>query len=75
MTIAHDKSVPVAGGLSDEEIHAILEREATDLPPEAHLRPPPVALATRQPGQGRHGWLVVALMVAFLLVSMWQSIR
>ncbi|MFY9512155.1 MAG: hypothetical protein WAQ05_14390 [Rubrivivax sp.] len=75
MTMANDNSVPVAGNLSDEEIHAILEREASALPPEAHLQPPPIALATRQPGQGRHGWLVVALMVAFVLVSMWQSTR
>jgi len=57
------------------EIDAILQREATELPPEAHLRPPPLSLAMRQPGQGRFGRVGVVLMLVFVLLSVWHTMR
>ena len=58
-----------------DEIDAILQREATELPPESHLPPPPINLATRQPEQGRYGRLWVVVMLAFALLSIWQTMR
>ena len=59
--------------LSTEQIEAILEREASELPPEANLQVPPLKLAQRQPGQGRYGLWIVALLLAFSLYTIWQS--
>ena len=61
--------------LSTEQIEAILEREASELPPEADLRVPPLKLAERQPGQGRYGLWIVALLLVFSLYTIWQSMR
>jgi len=55
------------------EIEAILAREATRLPLEAHLQPPPVKLAEREPGKGRYGLWIVALLLVFSLYTIWQS--
>jgi hypothetical protein len=59
----------------DAEIDAVLQREATELPPESHLPAPPIALAARQPGQGRFGRLGVLVLLVFVLLSMWQAWR
>lgn len=59
--------------LSTEQIEAILEREASELPPEANLQVPPLKLAERQPGKGRYGLWIVALLLAFSLYTIWQS--
>lgn len=64
---------PPETALSTQEIEAILEREAGALPPEANLQAPPLKLAERQPGQGRHGLLVVLLLLVFSLYTVWQS--
>lgn len=61
--------------LTTEEIEAILEREAAGLPPEADRPAPPLKLAERQPGQGRYGLLVVVLLLAFSIYTIWQSMR
>jgi hypothetical protein len=63
------------GPLSTEQIEAILERESSGLPPEANLQAAPFKLAERQPGQGRYGFLVVALLLVFSLYTIWQSMR
>jgi len=55
------------------EIEAILAREATRLPLEAHLQPPPIKLAEREPGKGRYGMWIVALLLVFSLYTIWQS--
>jgi hypothetical protein len=55
------------------EIEAILAREATRLPLEAHLQPPPIKLAEREPGKGRYGLWIVALLLIFSLYTIWQS--
>jgi hypothetical protein len=55
------------------EIEAILAREATRLPLEAHLQPPPLKLAEREPGKGRYGLWIVALLLVFSLYTIWQS--
>jgi len=55
------------------EIEAILAREATRLPLEAHLQPPPIKLAEREPGKGRYGLWIVALLLVFSLYTIWQS--
>ena len=64
-----------AAPLSTEQIEAILECEASELPPEANLRVPPLKLAERQPGQGRYGLWIVALLLIFSLYTIWQSTR
>jgi hypothetical protein len=62
--------------LTQEEIEAILEREAAGLPPEAGAEPPPLRLVSREPGTGRHGrwtgWIWLAIFVAMMVV---QSVR
>jgi hypothetical protein len=55
------------------EIEAILAREATRLPLEAHLQPPPLKIAEREPGKGRYGVWIVALLLIFSLYTIWQS--
>ena len=60
--------------LSDAEIEAILELEA-DAAPESNLPVPPIPVVMREPGQGRFGRWAVWLLIAFLLLSVWQSIR
>jgi hypothetical protein len=67
-----------ADGLDDSpadtaEIEAILAREATRLPLEAHLQPPPLKLAEREPGKGRYGMWIVVLLLVFSLYTIWQS--
>ncbi|MDP3761333.1 MAG: hypothetical protein Q8R01_12540 [Ramlibacter sp.] len=65
----------LAAPLSTEQIEAILEREASELPPEANLGVPPLKLAERQPGQGRYGLWIVALLLIFSLYTIWQSMQ
>lgn len=73
---AHEAPEPQdPDALSTEQIEAILEREASELPPEANLRVPPLKLAERQPGKGRYGLWIVALLLAFSLYTIWQSMR
>lgn len=67
----HDAEAP----LSNEQIEAILEREASELPPDANQPAPPLKLAERQPGQGRYGLWIVALLLAFSVYTIWQSMR
>jgi hypothetical protein len=67
---AHD---PDESPLATAEIEAILAREAKRLPLEAHLQPPPVKLAEREPGKGRYGLWIVALLLVFSLYTIWQS--
>jgi hypothetical protein len=62
------------GPLSTEQIEAILEREATVLPPESHVDPPPVAVVENRPGQGMSRW-VSWLLFLFSLLMAWQSLR
>jgi hypothetical protein len=65
---------PVPGGLSNEEIEAILLEEGAT-PPEAHEKPAPLQLAERQPGQkGSSAWLLV-LIGAVSLLGLWQVMR
>jgi len=61
--------------LSDEEIEAILEREAQALPPEAHVPAQPVPLVQREPGEGKFGQWAVWLIIAFIVASLVQSLR
>jgi len=67
----HDAETP----LSTQQIEAILEREASELPPEANLQAPALKLAERQPGRGRYGRWIVALLVAFSLYTIWRSMQ
>lgn len=59
--------------LTTLEIEAILAQEAGELPPEAHLVPPPVALAQRQLAQFRLGRWAIAFLAALGLVAAWRS--
>jgi len=68
--LAHDTDESPA---DTAEIEAILAREATRLPLEAHLQPPPIKLAEREPGKGRYGLWIVALLLVFSLYTIWQS--
>ena len=61
--------------LTDAEIEAILEKEATALAAESHLEPPPVPLVQRDPGKSRYGRLAAWLWFAFSLWTVWQSMR
>lgn len=63
------------GALSDEAIEAILQREATVLPPESHLPAAPVPLVERQLGEGKYGNWAVGLVVLFGLYMLWQTLR
>jgi len=67
---AHDQAP-----LSTEEIEAILEREASELPPEANLQPRPVAMVQREPGQHRFSRWVIWLIILFTLASLIQALR
>lgn len=60
--------------LTDAEIEAILEREAAGLPPEPDQSPQP-QLAVREPGRGRLGKILVWLVLAFILASVFQFNR
>jgi hypothetical protein len=64
---------PAESPADTAEIEAILAREATRLPLEAHLQPPPIKLAEREPGKGRYGVWIVALLLIFSLYTIWQS--
>ncbi len=61
--------------LSNEEIEAILAQEAGELPPEAHQSPPPLKMVERQPGKGRYGALIVALLLVFSVYTIWMGMR
>ncbi|MBC7601099.1 MAG: hypothetical protein H7255_00355 [Ramlibacter sp.] len=61
--------------LSNEEIEAILQDESHDLPPEAHIAPPPLKIAERTPGKGPYGVLVVWLLVLFSAYTIWMTMR
>ena len=71
-TVAHDGG---DSALSNEAIEAILQREATVLPPESHLPAPPVPLVERQLGEGKYGNWAVGLVVLFGLYMLWQTLR
>jgi hypothetical protein len=60
--------------LSDEEIEAILAREAADPPPQDEAATEP-RLAMREPGAGRWGKVMVWLMVGFFLLSAYHLYR
>ncbi len=60
--------------LSDEEIEAILAREADGLPaPDEAAAEHHIAM--REPGRGRWGKVMVWLMVAFILLSAYHLYR
>lgn len=59
----------------DAEIEKILEAEAQELPPEAHLPAPALKLVERHPGQGRYGKWIVAALIVFSLYTIWLSMR
>jgi hypothetical protein len=59
----------------DEEIEKILDQEAQQLAPQAHLAAPAFKMVERQPGEGRFGRWIVWLLVAFSLYTVWQSMR
>ncbi|MBC5763556.1 hypothetical protein [Ramlibacter albus] len=59
----------------NEEIEKMLEAEATELPPEAHLAAPAFKIAERHPGQGKYGKWIVALLILFSLYTIWLSMR
>ena len=61
--------------LTDEEIHAILERENAGLPAEAHVPAKPVKLVESEPGQGRYARWMVWFVIAFIVLGMVQSMR
>ncbi len=61
--------------LSTEEIEAILAQESSELPPESHEPAPPVKLVERQPGKGRYGVLIVALLLIFSVYTIWMGMR
>ena len=60
------------GALSQAEIEAILEREATALPPESGVDVPPVRFVTREPGGNRLSrwatWVWVIVFLGFLVM-------
>lgn len=60
--------------LSDEEIEAILAREASELP-EAGIPVPEVPVVKREPGQGRYGRWVAWALIVFSLFTIVQSMR
>ena len=62
-------------GLSVAEIEALLQREASELPPESHLQPPRLSLVERQLGHGRLGRLAAWLLLGFSVLMVWQTIR
>lgn len=73
-----DVAAPVQALLSPPldlpaEIAEQLRREATALPPEAHLPAPPLVLAQRQPGQTRFGRWGLWLVLIVVLVSLWRA--
>jgi hypothetical protein len=51
-----------------------LRREATELPPEAHLPAPPLVLVQRQPGQTRVSRWGLWLLLIVMLVSLWRAV-
>lgn len=58
-----------------DEIAAILEQEAQQLPPEAHVTPPPFKLVERHPGEGKYGVWAVWLLIAFSFYTIWLTMR
>lgn len=62
------------GGLSHREIARILEEEGAE-PPEAHAPVQPTQLVQREPGKGRHGKWIVALLLIFSFYTIWFSMR
>ena len=61
--------------LSTEEIEAILEREASGLPPEPDKSGEPVKIVMREPGKGRFGRWVVGILIAFVLLGAYQALH
>lgn len=61
--------------LSNEEIEAILAKEASELPPESHEPAPPIKLVERRPGQGRYGMVALALLLIFSVYTIWMGMR
>lgn len=61
--------------LSESEIEALLEFEASQLPPESHQHAPPIPVVERKLGQGRFGVWAVWLLLLFSLFTIWQSMR
>jgi hypothetical protein len=61
--------------LSTEEIEAILEREASGLPPEPDKSGEPVKIVMREPGKGRFGRWVVGVLIAFVLLGAYQALH
>ena len=51
-----------------------LRREATELPPEAHLPAPPLLLVQRQPGQTRFSRWGLWLLLIVMLMSLWRAL-
>ena len=66
------EGAPEGEGLSDEEIEAILAREAQLPPPEG--TPPPVVMVQREPGQGKFGKWIVWVLIGFILVTAFSVI-
>ena len=60
--------------IENPDIEALAALEATELPPESHLPAPPIPYAMRQVGEGRIGRWATWIFVAFMLVSLWQTI-
>lgn len=69
-----DLGDPGDGPLSDAHIEAILAAEASQLPPESHLRAAPVPLVERPLGEGRFS-VVKVIWVIFTLFVLWQLLR
>lgn len=61
--------------LSDDEIEAILAREAAGLPPEPDQPVQPLQMARQEPGQGRFGRWAVWLIIGFILLGVLQTMR
>ena len=61
--------------LSTEEIEAILEKEATELPAESHERMKPVQLVAREMGEGKNGGVILWIVIIMMLVGVIQSMR
>ncbi|MGE4240298.1 hypothetical protein [Ramlibacter sp.] len=67
------EGTPDAAELTNFEIEAMLAQDATELPPEAHLPPPPLKMVERTPGQGRYGVLIVVLLLLFSIWTIWRA--
>ena len=57
------------------EVEAMAAREATELPPEAHLGASPIEVATRGPDQMRFGRWVIWFILVLLVMSVVQTLK